>query len=129
VQRRTAATTGTALATSDVTIDSVLIEKNRDSAAPTTYFDGDTLATGNDSKWDNPPARSPTRTSTDWVPGVSGVNGWQLQQFRTAAMEPQSHPGQRLHRLRLDHRAAAGGGAGAGRHDRGRATPTPTTPR
>lgn len=85
LQRRTAATTGTALATCDITIDSVLVERNRDAAAPTTYFDGSTAATAADSKWDNPVA-APNSTSTIWQSGVAGVNGWQLQQFRTGAL-------------------------------------------
>lgn len=88
VQRVAIATAGSAVTNASVTVDSYLVERNRDSAAPTTYFDGDTAA-NNDSVWGNPNA-APNSPSTIWQAGVSGVNAWQPQQLRSNALQPQS---------------------------------------
>ena len=84
LQRRTAATTGSALATSGIIFDSVLIEKNRAANAQTTYFDG---ASGGEAAWDG---TAETSTSHTYEEGTTGASGWQPRRLRTGAFEPSS---------------------------------------
>jgi hypothetical protein len=80
------ASAGTNTTNSDLMVDAVLVEKNRSSVAPTTYFDGNT--TGTDHVWNGAQYLS---TSSGWeTPTSGGSNGWQPQTLRTGAFEPQA---------------------------------------
>jgi hypothetical protein len=83
-RRGTLTTGGSNVTNADLAVDAMIVERNRASGAPTTYFDGNT--TGTDFLWNGTAVIS---TSSGWFQG-SGANAWQAQTLRTGAFEPQS---------------------------------------
>jgi hypothetical protein len=87
LRRRGMLTTGgTNVANADMSIDAMMLEKNRPTNSPTTYFDG---STGGEARWDTPAAPN-SSTSTTWQEGTTGAYAWQPRLIRNNAIQPQS---------------------------------------
>jgi hypothetical protein len=84
-RRGTLSSGGTTVTNADLSLDAMIIERNRPTGSPTTYFDGST--TGTDFIWNG---QAHLATSTAWVAGTSGANAWQPVLKRTGSFQPNS---------------------------------------
>jgi hypothetical protein len=86
-RRGTLTTGGTNVANADLSVDAMMVEKNRPTNAPTTYFDG---STGGEARWNTPAAAPYSSTSTTWQESTAGAYAWQPRLIRNNAIQPQS---------------------------------------
>lgn len=85
-RRGTLTSGGSNISNADLSVDAVLIERNRVSTAPVTFFDGSSQF-GTDVQWQGTPYMS---ISTAWQEGTAGSYSWQPRLLRNGAIQPQS---------------------------------------
>jgi uncharacterized membrane protein len=83
-RRGTLTTGGTNVTNADLSLDAVLVERNRPASAPTGYFDG---SSGGEARFTGTDHLSASYTFQD---GTAGAYAWQPRQLRTGAFQPQS---------------------------------------